>query len=123
MDQRIEIKGLRVYGYHGVMDFERQEGQYFIIDATIWLDASRAVQTDSISDTVSYAELAQLISNDVRHNPVNLLETLSQRLADLLLISAGPLARKTKVKVGKPDAPIDLYFETVTVTAKAKRNL
>ena len=123
MNQKIQIKGLRVYGYHGVLDFEKQEGQYFIIDASIWLDATRAVQTDSIADTVSYAELAQLISKDVRSNPVNLLETLSQRLAELLLVSSGPLAKKTKVIVSKPDAPIDLFFETVKVTAKAKRKL
>jgi dihydroneopterin aldolase len=121
MKQIIQIKGLRVYGYHGVLDFEKQEGQYFIIDASIWLDATRAVQTDSIADTVSYAELAHLIAKDVKSNPVNLLETLSQRLAELLLVSSGPLAKKTKVTVSKPDAPIDLFFETVKVTAKAKR--
>jgi dihydroneopterin aldolase len=121
MTQKIRIKGLRVYGYHGVMEHERDEGQYFIVDAIIKVDAERASSTDDISNTVSYAEIAQLIAENVRNNPVNLLETLSQRLANEVLAAAGPWAQKVKVTVSKPDAPIDLYFETVSVTAKAKR--
>ena len=121
MTQRIEIRGLRVYGYHGVMEHERQEGQYFVIDATIKVDAERASATDDIANTVSYAEIAHLISENVRNNPVNLLETLSQRLADEVLFAASPWAKKVKITVSKPDAPIDLYFDTVAVTAKAKR--
>jgi len=121
MTQKIQIKGLRVYGYHGVMEHEREEGQYFIIDATINVDAERASATDDIANTVSYAEIASLISENVRNNPVNLLETLSQRLADEVLFAASPWAKKVKITVSKPDAPIDLYFDTVAVTAKAKR--
>ena len=121
MTQKIRIRGLRVYGYHGVMEHERDEGQYFIVDATIKVDAQRASSTDDISNTVSYAEIAQLIADNVRNNPVNLLETLSQRLANEVLAAAGPWAQKVKITVSKPDAPIDLYFETVSVTAKAKR--
>ena len=121
MTQKIQIKGLRVYGYHGVMEHERDEGQYFIIDATIKVDAKRASSTDDISNTVSYAEIAQLIADNVRNNPVNLLETLSQRLADEVLIASGPWAKSVKITVSKPDAPIDLYCDTVAVTAKAKR--
>jgi dihydroneopterin aldolase len=121
MTQKIRIRGLRVYGYHGVMEHERDEGQYFIVDATIKVDAQRASSTDDISNTVSYAEIAQLIADNVRNNPVNLLETLSQRLANEVLVAAGPWAQKVKVTVSKPDAPIDLYFDTVSVTAKAKR--
>lgn len=121
MTQKIQIKGLRVYGYHGVMEHEREEGQYFIVDATLKVDAERASSTDDISNTVSYAEIAQLVAENVRNNPVNLLETLSQRLADEILAAAGPWAKKVKVTVSKPDAPIDLYFDTVSVTAKAKR--
>jgi 7,8-dihydroneopterin aldolase/epimerase/oxygenase len=122
MTQKIQIKGLRVYGYHGVLEHERQEGQYFIVDATIKIDAERASATDDIANTVSYAELAKLISENVRNNPVNLLETLAQRLADEVLFAASPFASKVKITVSKPDAPIDLYFETVSVSAKAKRD-
>jgi dihydroneopterin aldolase len=120
MTQKIQIKGLRVYGYHGVLDHERQDGQYFIVDATIVINSDRASSTDDIINTVSYAEIANLISENVRNNPVNLLETLSQRLADEVLFAASPWAKKVKITVSKPDAPIDLYFDTVRVTAKAK---
>lgn len=122
MTQKIQIRGLRVYGYHGVLEHEKNEGQYFIVDASIKIDAERASATDDIANTVSYAELAHLISENVRNNPVNLLESLAQRLADEVLFAASPWASKVKITVSKPDAPIDLYFETVSVTAKAKRD-
>ncbi|CAB4632587.1 unannotated protein [freshwater metagenome] len=121
MTQKIQIKGLRVYGYHGVQEHERVDGQYFIVDASISIDADRATATDDVANTVSYAEIAHLISENVRNNPVNLLETLSRRLADEILFAASPWAKKVKITVSKPDAPIDLYFDTVAVTAKAKR--
>jgi 7,8-dihydroneopterin aldolase/epimerase/oxygenase len=121
MSQKIEISGLRVFGYHGVLEHERIEGQYFVVDAKIWIDSDRAFATDDIANTVSYAEIAQLISRNVKSNPVNLLETLSQRIADEVLFAASPWAKKVKVTVSKPDAPIDLYFETVSVTATARR--
>jgi dihydroneopterin aldolase len=120
MTQKIKIVGLRVYGYHGVLEHERQDGQYFIVDATITIDSERASATDDVANTVSYAEIANLISENVRNNPVNLLETLSQRLVDEVLFAASPWAKKVKITVSKPDAPIDLYFDTVQVTSKAK---
>jgi len=121
MTQKIEIRGLRIFGHHGVMEQERQNGQYFIVDAKIWIDSNRAAATDDISNTVSYAEIAQLISKNVGQNPVNLLETLSQRLADEVLFAASPWASKVEITVSKPDAPIDLFFDTVAVTASAKK--
>jgi len=121
MTQKIQIKGLRVFGHHGVLEHERSEGQYFVIDASIWIDYERAAATDDISNTASYAEIAQLIASNVNSNPVNLLETLSQRLANEVLFAASPWAKKVKITVSKPDAPIELYFDTISVTAKAKR--
>jgi 7,8-dihydroneopterin aldolase/epimerase/oxygenase len=121
MTQKIEIRGLRIFGHHGVMEHERKNGQYFVVDAKIWIDSERAAATDDISNTVSYAEIAQLISKNVGKNPVNLLETLSQRLADEVLFAASPWATKVKITVSKPDAPIDLFFDTVAVTASAKK--
>jgi dihydroneopterin aldolase len=121
MTQKIEIVGLRIFGHHGVMEHERKNGQYFIVDTKIWIDSERASATDDIANTVSYAEIAQLISKNVGQNPVNLLETLSQRLAGEVLFAASPWARKVKVTVSKPDAPIDLFFDTVQVTAIAKK--
>lgn len=122
MTQKIAILGLRVYGYHGVLEYEREQGQYFVVDAKITIDHSRAIASDDVANTVNYAQVANLISEDVKSNPVNLLETLAQRLADRILEAAGPVAKKVKVTVSKPDAPIELYFEDVRVTAKAKRD-
>jgi dihydroneopterin aldolase len=87
----------------------------------VWIDDERASTTDDISNTASYAEIAQLIASNVNSNPVNLLETLSQRLANEVIFAASPWAKKVKITVSKPDAPIELYFDTVSVTATATR--
>lgn len=122
MSQKIKIEGLRVFGYHGVLDFEREEGQYFVVDATLTVDHDRAVKSDDIANTVSYAEVAELIAKNVKNNPVNLLETLAQRLADEVLIAGAPYLKKVKIAVSKPDAPIQLYFDNVKVIAKARKS-
>ena len=55
---RITLRGLRVFGYHGVLDAERQDGQEFIVDAVLWLDTTAAAATDDLDLTANYAALA-----------------------------------------------------------------
>ena len=125
MAQKISIKGLRVFAHHGVFDFERQNGQDFYIDATVWVGSPKATLTDNLGDTVHYGDLAKAIVENVKNNPVNLLETLAQRLLDLIMNYGGGslsgMITKAKVTVHKPNAPIPYDFEDVSVTVKAKR--
>lgn len=108
----IAISGLRVYGHHGVLQFERDLGQYFVIDANVMVEAG---ESDQLSDSVSYADLAELIAKDVKQNPVNLLETLAMRLHSLV-IAYSPRIKHVVITVHKPNAPIDLEFSDVSVT-------
>src|SRR6185437_1195496 len=78
---RICLSGLRAYGYHGVLAFEREHGQVFVVDAVIWLDTSAAARTDDLASTVDYGSLASRLAEIVAGEPVALLETLAQRLA------------------------------------------
>jgi dihydroneopterin aldolase len=125
MAQKISIKGLRVFAHHGVFDFERQNGQDFYIDATVWVGSPKATLTDNLGDTVHYGDLAKVIVENVKNNPVDLLETLAQRLLDLIMNYGGGslsgMITKAKVTVHKPNAPIPYDFEDVSVTVKAKR--
>jgi len=121
MRHKIKITGLRVYAHHGVFDFERQNGQDFFIDATVWINGDQAAFGDDLSKTVHYGDLAKAIVDNVKNQPVDLLETLAQRLLDLALNFNHGIVEKAKITVHKPNAPILFEFEDVSVTVKAKR--
>ena len=121
---KIKLTGLRVFAHHGVFDFERQNGQDFYIDATVWVAAKGLEFNDDLSRTVHYGDLAKALVDNVKTQPVDLLETLAQRLLDLVLNWGGPAGPVTKAKitVHKPNAPIVYEFNDVSVTVKGKRN-
>ena len=123
MSYKIKIKGLRVFAHHGVFDFERQNGQDFYIDATVWVTGKSAI-TDDLKQTVHYGELAKLLVEAVKSQPVDLIEALAQRLLDLCLNFGGGsvsgLVKKAKVTVHKPNAPIPYDFEDVSVTLEGR---
>jgi 7,8-dihydroneopterin aldolase/epimerase/oxygenase len=116
---RISLTGLRVRGFHGVYDFERRDGQDFVVDVVLELDTVPAAATDDVSRTVHYGDLATALVDVVGGEPVGLLETLAQRLADVCLADARVSA--TTVTVHKPQAPIPLSFADVAVTIRRTR--
>jgi dihydroneopterin aldolase len=116
---RIAVRGLRAYGHHGVYAFERRQGQTFSCDAVLELDTSPAAETDDLERTVNYAELAQRLYATLSGEPVDLLETLAQRLADVCL--SYPLVDAVEVTVHKPEADLGVPFSDVTVTIRRAR--
>lgn len=110
----ITLTGLRVFGRHGVFDFEREQGQYFLVDVRMRLSVARAAETDEVTDTVHYGEVADRIVEIVGGEPVDLLETLATRIANDLLQDAR--LQRVSVTVHKPQAPIDAEFADVAVT-------
>jgi dihydroneopterin aldolase len=121
MRHKISITGLRVFAHHGVFDFERQNGQDFYIDASIWVDGDKAAFSDDLNHTAHYGDLAKGLVELTKNNPVDLLETLAQRLLDYALNFGGGKVLKAKITVHKPGAPIPYEFEDVSITVKAKR--
>ena len=119
MTDRITLTGLRVRGNHGVFDFERRDGQEFVVDVTLELDTRQAAASDDLADTIHYGELAEKLAAVVAGEPVNLLETLAARLADICL--ADTRVRAATVTVHKPQAPIPLTFADVAVTIRRER--
>jgi dihydroneopterin aldolase len=116
---RITIAGLNAHAHHGVYDWERDKGQTFRVDAVLELDTARAAAGDDLDETVNYAELAQRLHAVLAGEPVNLLETLAQRLADVCL--ANPLVDAVQITVHKPDADLGVPFYDVTVTIRRQR--
>ena len=113
---RIALRGLRAYGHHGVYAAERERGQEFVVDVVLELDLAPAAASDNVADTVHYGELADRLVAIVAGEPVRLIETLAQRLADACL--ADPRVRAVEVTVHKPAAPIPHAFADVSVTLR-----
>src|SRR5947208_7071808 len=82
---RIELVGLRGFGHHGVLPQERQDGQTFVLDVGLEVDTRTAARSDDLADTIDYAELADKLVAMVAGEPVDLIETLAARLADVAL--------------------------------------
>jgi dihydroneopterin aldolase len=110
----IALTGLRVLGHHGVLASERRDGQEFVIDAELSVDTRPAAVTDDLTLTVDYGVLAVDLAAVVSGEPVDLIETLAARLADVCL--ARPLVQSVRLTVHKPSAPIELPFADVSVT-------
>jgi 7,8-dihydroneopterin aldolase/epimerase/oxygenase len=119
MSDVISLTGLRVRGRHGVYDFERAQGQEFVVDVALEMDLSVAADSDDVLDTVHYGELAERLVEVVAGEPVNLLETLADRLATVCL--ADPRVAAATVTVHKPQAPIPHEFSDVAVTLRRAR--
>jgi dihydroneopterin aldolase len=115
MDE-IALTGLRVRGFHGVLPSERADGQDFVVDAVLSVDTRAAAASDDLVDTVDYGALATALAAVVAGEPVDLIETLAARLADVCL--ADPRVIAARVTVHKPSAPIDLAFTDVSVTVE-----
>ena len=115
----IALRGLRVFGRHGVYDRERREGQDFVVDVVLSVSTAAAAESDQVADTVHYGEVAEQVAAIVGGEPVNLIETLAQRIADAVLARDG--VRMVAVTVHKPNAPIDRDFSDVSVTIRRSR--
>ena len=111
---RITLTGLEVFAHHGVFDFERERGQRFFIDADVRVDLRPAAAGDALAQTVHYGELADAIVAAVERDPVDLIETVAERVAAVTLAFAGVL--EAAITVHKPDAPIAHPFRDVSVT-------
>jgi 7,8-dihydroneopterin aldolase/epimerase/oxygenase len=116
---RIAVRGLRAHARHGVYAVEREQGQIFRADAVLEIDTAPAAASDDLTRTVNYAELAQRLHAVLGGEPVNLLETLAQRLADVCL--AYDLVEAVEITVHKPEADLGVPFDDVTVTIRRRK--
>jgi dihydroneopterin aldolase len=116
---RIVLTGLRVTGHHGVFEHERQDGQEFVIDVTVHLSLLDAAAGDDLAQTVNYGELAEQVVAAVETDPVDLIETVAERVAAVAL--GFPRVDTVDVTVHKPSAPITVPFADVAVSITRSR--
>ena len=115
MDQydAITLTGITGHGHHGVFESERFAGQEFRVDVTVYVDAHAGASGDDLSQTVHYGELAEQVHDLITGPAVDLIETLAEKIAAVTL--SFPAARAVDVTVHKPQAPIEVPFENVSV--------
>jgi dihydroneopterin aldolase len=113
---RLAVRGIAVRGHHGVFDFERREGQEFVIDVVLGVDTRNAARSDDLQDTVDYGTLVDQVRSAVATDPVDLIETLAERIAEVCL--SNEQVADVEVTVHKPHAPIQATFDDVALTIR-----
>jgi 7,8-dihydroneopterin aldolase/epimerase/oxygenase len=116
----LRILGIECFAHHGVFDHERREGQTFVIDLELGVDTRSAAASDDLRDTVDYGSLVDHVVGEVTRDPVDLIETLAQRIADACLLDGR--VEWARVTVHKPDAPIQATFADVQLTITRRRD-
>lgn len=119
MTDRIDLRGIEVYARHGVLQSEQERAQVFRVDVTVFTDLSTPGASDNLNDTLDYSALALEVREVVGSDSHKLIETVAASVADVVL--GHPGVDKTIVTIHKPDAPIDLIFEDVSVTIERSR--
>ena len=119
MTDQIVLKGISARGHHGVLDFEKRDGQTFVVDVTMHVDLAAAGASDDLGDTVNYAEVAGDVVALIEGDPLDLIEALASRIADRVL--ARPLVEAVEVVVHKPEAPVGHPFTDVQVRVMRER--
>ena len=119
LTDELTVRGIECFGHHGVFDFERRQGQTFVIDLTLGIVSAPAAASDDLRDTVDYGSLVASVQAAVETDPVDLIETLAQRIAGVCLLDAR--VQWVRVTVHKPDAPIEATFADVALTITRKR--
>jgi 7,8-dihydroneopterin aldolase/epimerase/oxygenase len=112
----VEVRGLRVYAFHGVRDFERERGQAFVIDVWLACSPSAAETSDDLADAVNYSAVCDRVAELATGGPYDLLERLAAVIADALL--AGYPVEWVRVRVAKPHAPVRHDVAEVAVTVE-----
>lgn len=109
------------YGYHGVLKEETKLGQTFRVSLILGLSTKKAGISDSVEDTVSYADVYETVKEIVEGTPFKLIEALAEKIASEVL-TGYPLLEEVTVKLIKPNPPIPGHYDSVAVEIERKRS-
>lgn len=117
---KITLSKMEFEGHTGCLDFEKADGQKFIVSLDLFIDRIKGCYTDELTDTVDYAGIFEVVKMTVTGDRGNLIERLAQKIADAVLGSDKRI-EKVKVTVSKPEAPVKGIFETMEVTLERRK--
>lgn len=115
----LTVSGIECRAHHGVFEFERREGQVFVVDLTLGLDTRPAAASDDLADTVDYGGLVAAVKAAVERDPADLVETVAQRIAEVCLTERR--VEWARVTLHKPEAPMAATFRDVALTITRTR--
>ena len=118
MDE-IRIKNLEIFANHGVFEEEKKNGQIFIVDLTLLMSTRKAGQTDQLKDAVDYGEVCHFVNKIMKKDTFDLIETVAEHLAKELLLEFDEIS-EVELEIKKPEAPIGLPLEYVSVKINRK---
>ena len=121
MMDKIIVKDLRIFAYHGVNVEEKLHGQNYDIDITAEADLSAACRSDDLDDTVSYSKIIKRASYAFTAEKYDLIEKAAQEIADTLLLDFDKI-KAVEVTIRKPEAPIRADFGYVAVSIRRERH-
>lgn len=119
---KIVIKDLEIFAYHGVLPEEKVKGQTFVLTAELFCDLREAGLTDNLDKTVNYAQVCEDIYKVMTGDKFDLIEAVAENIADTILLKY-ELIKKVRIIVSKPEAPIDMDFDTVCVDITRKKHI
>ena len=118
MKDKLLLIGIRGFGYHGVFESERLNGQEFIVDVEMSADFENL--NDDLNQTIDYSKIIDLVSGEIVSNPVNLIETLAERIAIKILEFESKI-KKIIITVHKPSAPVSANVSDIAVSISKER--
>jgi dihydroneopterin aldolase/2-amino-4-hydroxy-6-hydroxymethyldihydropteridine diphosphokinase len=116
---RIDLRGIEVYAKHGVLEFEKERAQMFRVDVTAFVDLSTSGDSDDLEDTLDYGALANEVREVVGGESHALIERVAARVAESVL--SHDSVSRTIVTIHKPDAPVDVAVDDISVTVDRAR--
>lgn len=119
MDQ-IQIRGLRIFAYHGVNPEEKEQGQTFVLDITLYTDLKKPGRTDDLADTINYSKATKCAARVMEEGPYDLIERVAARVAQQLLEDF-PTVEQVTVLLKKPQAPVKADFDYMAVEVTRTR--
>lgn len=118
---KIHLKKLRFYGYHGVLDAEKEIGQEFIINVSLEVDLENASQTDAINDTVNYGLVYEEVKAIVENKKYDLIEKLAGVIIERIF-KRFIRVEAISIEIEKPSAPVPGIFDCFSVELRRERN-
>ena len=118
---RIIIRELQIFAHHGVLDFEKENGQYFYVNAQLGVNIQKAGMLDDLNKTVNYADVCSFIEMYLTDNDFELIETCAEKLAAALM-NEYPDIKELDLEIRKPEAPVEQNVESLSVRIFRKRH-
>ncbi|MCM1285421.1 MAG: dihydroneopterin aldolase [Acetobacter sp.] len=117
---KILIRDLKLFAYHGVNPEEKEDGQNFYFDIDLYVNITKACHSDNVDDTVSYAKVIKTVRRVFTAEKYDLIEKAAQVTADAILDEYNDVSR-VDITLKKPEAPMKADFGWVGVHIERAR--